>query len=301
LLGRARRAHESRGEAEAAARIVGLEVGIAQNTPDETALVVEQARILRDELFDEEGARVANLRILELAPDEPNASAAVSEGEEKRSRWQELCQTYLDEASSAPDDVYKSSMLMHAAEMEVRFGGENPDLAAAVERLEQAVRLDPSNDKAGRLLELVHRRAGKWEEVARVLERLADRAETVEQRVGASVRLARVYAQHLSDQERAARAYEGALRQNPNHAEAHYQLGVVLEARGDRPAAADAFVKATQANPQMAYAHFYAAMNFYEAKRVDRMATYFENFLKLAPNAPERPAVESIMRTVRGR
>jgi hypothetical protein len=31
------------------------------------------------------------------------------------------------------------------------------------------------------------------------------------------------------------------------------------------------------------------------------MAVYFENFLKLAPNAPERPAVLSIMKTVRGR
>ena len=75
----------------------------------------------------------------------------------------------------------------------------------------------------------------------------------------------------------------------------------MLEARGDRPAAADAFAKATEANPQMAYAHYRAGMNFYEAKRVDRMAQYFENFLRLAPNAPERPAVESIMRTVRGR
>jgi tetratricopeptide (TPR) repeat protein len=91
------------------------------------------------------------------------------------------------------------------------------------------------------------------------------------------------------------------VERNAGLAEAQYQLGTVLEARGDRPAAAEAFVKATQANPQMAYAHFYAAMNYYEAKRVDRMATYFENFLKLAPNAPERPAVESIMRTVRGR
>src|SRR5689334_13418137 len=109
LLGRARRAHESRGEGEAAARLIGLEVGIAQNTPDEAALVVEQARILREDLFDEEGALVANLRILELAPDEPNATAAISESEEKQGRWQELCQTYLDEASSAPDDVYKSS------------------------------------------------------------------------------------------------------------------------------------------------------------------------------------------------
>jgi tetratricopeptide (TPR) repeat protein len=92
-----------------------------------------------------------------------------------------------------------------------------------------------------------------------------------------------------------------AVERNQGLAEAQYQLGMVLEARGDRPGAAEAFVKATQANPQMAYAHYYAAMNYYEAKRVDRMATYFENFLKLAPNAPERPAVESIMRTVRGR
>jgi tetratricopeptide (TPR) repeat protein len=99
----------------------------------------------------------------------------------------------------------------------------------------------------------------------------------------------------------ALEAARTAVERNAGLAEAHYQLGRVLEARGERPAAADAFARATQANPQMAYAHFYAAMNYYEAKRVDRMATYFENFLKLAPNAPERPAVESIMRTVRGR
>jgi tetratricopeptide (TPR) repeat protein len=103
------------------------------------------------------------------------------------------------------------------------------------------------------------------------------------------------------NREAALEAARAAVDRNADLAEAHYQLGVVLEARGDRPAAADAFARATQANPQMAYAHYYAAMNFYEAKRVDRMAIYFENFLKLAPNAPERPAVESIMRTVRGR
>ena len=88
---------------------------------------------------------------------------------------------------------------------------------------------------------------------------------------------------------------------NARLAEAQYQLGMVLDARGDNPGAAEAFARATEANPQMAYAHYYAGMNFYEAKRVDRMAVYFENFLKLAPNAPERPAVESIMRTIRGR
>ena len=96
-------------------------------------------------------------------------------------------------------------------------------------------------------------------------------------------------------------AARAAVARDAGLAAAQYQLGLALEVRGDNPAAADAFASAAAANPQMAYAHYNAGMNFYKAKRVDRMAVYFENFLKLAPNAPERPAVESIMRTLRGR
>jgi len=103
------------------------------------------------------------------------------------------------------------------------------------------------------------------------------------------------------DLDHALEAAERAVERNTGLAQAQYQLGLVLDVRGDNAAAAAAFAKAAEANPQMAYAHYYAGMNFYKAKRVDRMAVYFENFLKLAPNAPERPAVESIMRTVRGR
>ena len=84
-------------------------------------------------------------------------------------------------------------------------------------------------------------------------------------------------------------------------AEARFQLGLVESARNNQQQAADAFAKAAELNPQMAYAHYEAGMAFYKAKKVDRMAVYFENFLKLAPNAPERPAVQSIMKTIRGR
>jgi len=86
-----------------------------------------------------------------------------------------------------------------------------------------------------------------------------------------------------------------------NLASARYQLGLVESARNKPAEAAEAFAKAADLDPQMAYAHYEAGMAYYKAKRVDRMAVYFENFLKLAPNAPERPAVQSIMRTVRGR
>jgi tetratricopeptide (TPR) repeat protein len=84
-------------------------------------------------------------------------------------------------------------------------------------------------------------------------------------------------------------------------AQARFQLGLVEGARNNQAQAAAAFAKAAELDPQMAYAHYEAGMAFYKSKRVDRMAVFFENFLKLAPNAPERPAVQSIMRTVRGK
>ena len=83
--------------------------------------------------------------------------------------------------------------------------------------------------------------------------------------------------------------------------EAHYQLGLVLAKREDWGAAADAFDRAADLNPALAYAHYYGGLMQYRAGRPDRMANHFEAFLRLAPEAPERPEVLQIMRTVRGR
>jgi len=103
------------------------------------------------------------------------------------------------------------------------------------------------------------------------------------------------------DLDAAEAAAKKAVEIDGNLAEARYQLGLVALARNNQQQAAEAFAKAAELNPQMAYAHYEAGMAFYKIKRVDRMAVYFENFLKLAPDAPEKPAVQSIMRTVRGK
>jgi tetratricopeptide (TPR) repeat protein len=220
IMARARRAHEARGEAEAVAALLALEVSIAEGTPDEVALVVEQAAVLRDQLFDEEGALIALLRVLELAPDDPGATASVSEGEEKRGRWRELCQTYLDEASTAPDDVYKSSMLMRAAEMELRFAGDEGSPERVRERLEDALRLDPGNDRAEKMLERIYRTAERWSDVARVLGQVATSSADPASRASASIRLARVQGSRLADAARAAAVYERLLQEQPTQADA---------------------------------------------------------------------------------
>jgi tetratricopeptide (TPR) repeat protein len=128
-------------------------------------------------------------------------------------------------------------------------------------------------------------------------DRLADLPEDSPwNRIGISGR------QLLADDTDGARdAAQQAVDRDGNLAEAHYQLGLVLARRQEWAAAAQAFDRAADLSPSMAYAHYYGGLMHYRANRPDRMANHFEYFLKLAPNAPERPEVMQIMKTVRGR
>jgi tetratricopeptide (TPR) repeat protein len=86
-----------------------------------------------------------------------------------------------------------------------------------------------------------------------------------------------------------------------NTAEANFQLGLVHARRQEWREAADAFDRASDSDPSNAYAHYYGGLMQYRAGRHDRMAIHFEQFLRLAPDAPERPEVLQIMKTIRGR
>ena len=98
--------------------------------------------------------------------------------------------------------------------------------------------------------------------------------------------------------EAAARAAVALDETSPS---AHYQLGLVQGRKRAYSDAAAAFEAAIARAPTFAYAHYYAGLSHYQVGRTDKMAIAFEAFLKLAPEAPERARVESIMRTLRGR
>ena len=103
------------------------------------------------------------------------------------------------------------------------------------------------------------------------------------------------------DVEGATASARQAVALNDGMAETHYQLGLVLAKRQDWASAAAEFDRVSDLNPSNAYAHYYGGLMHYRANRPDRMANHFEQFLKLAPDAPERPEVTQIMKTVRGR
>ena len=83
--------------------------------------------------------------------------------------------------------------------------------------------------------------------------------------------------------------------------EAHYQRGLALSVRQDMANAAAAFEKATELDPSWADAHYYAGLAYSKVKRIDMTASHFDTFLRLAPQSPSRPEVQSIMKTLSGR
>jgi tetratricopeptide (TPR) repeat protein len=95
--------------------------------------------------------------------------------------------------------------------------------------------------------------------------------------------------------ESARRAVELA----PDGFHAHYQLGLVQSLRDDYAGASASFDRATQIDGNDAYAHYYAGLAYNKIRRMDLMARHFKTFLSLAPEAPERGQVQTILKTLR--
>lgn len=80
---------------------------------------------------------------------------------------------------------------------------------------------------------------------------------------------------------------------------AWYQLGIVKSLMGDFNGAASDLERAVEIDGNQAYAHYYAGVAFNKARKIDAMSRHFRAFVSLAPEAPERPQVEAILRTLR--
>lgn len=145
---------------------------------------------------------------------------------------------------------------------------------------------------AGQILIKLHR----GDEARQEFQRLTDAGDPVLALVGQS---ATALLDNQND--RAVELAEQAVAQGPDRFHAHYQLGHAKSQFQDWAACAEAFHQAATLDPSFAYAHYYAGLSYSRIRRADRTSEHFERFLKQAPNAPERAAVESLMRTLRGR
>jgi tetratricopeptide (TPR) repeat protein len=219
LLSAARERHASRGEAEAVVRIYDLCAAESSGTAAEVSFLQQRAAVLLTELFAGLPAIATLARAASLPQADAGLEAELEALQARAAGWRDQAASYHAEAESAPDDLYRSAMIMRAAEAEICFA-EEPRVPAIVENLEMALRLDPSNLPASRLLEVIYRRAGDTAGLVRVLERTADRAPSQEARVAAGIRLGRYLVHTLRDEEFAAHAFDRVLESDPENADA---------------------------------------------------------------------------------
>jgi tetratricopeptide (TPR) repeat protein len=157
-----------------------------------------------------------------------------------------------------------------------------------------------SGDEQPRVTYLVaqsHQKLGHRDEARQVYGQLADRGDADPWHdIGRSA-----VALLAPDAAAAVDAATQAAAHGDSLAEAHFQRGLALSARQDMANAAAAFEKATELDPSWAEAHYYAGLAYSKAKRIDMTASHFDAFLKLAPQSPSRPEVQSIMKTLSGK
>ena len=81
---------------------------------------------------------------------------------------------------------------------------------------------------------------------------------------------------------------------------AHYQLGYAAALSNDFGLASQSMERAAELKPDFAYAHYWAGQMFQKQRNMSKAAEHYRRFLDLAPDAPDRAAVQSILRTLRG-
>ena len=92
-----------------------------------------------------------------------------------------------------------------------------------------------------------------------------------------------------------ARAAAAAYPESPF---VQYELGLSYAVRSDFASAARMFDACIATAPTFAYAYYQSALAYQHLDRADVMTNRFDRFVRLAPNAPERPEVDSVLRTI---
>ena len=98
------------------------------------------------------------------------------------------------------------------------------------------------------------------------------------------------------DAGRAMELLNRAIELNSNSAEAYHYRGMVKTQQKDFEGAIADLEKAVELDPSRAYTHYYLGLAYNGVKRPDQMARHLQEFLNMAPNAPDADKVRSVMK-----
>ncbi|MDW8362655.1 MAG: tetratricopeptide repeat protein [Myxococcales bacterium] len=234
LLELARVGHEQRWELRAAAWLIEVELPLVAGDPDlAAALLKELARLRREELLDDRGAREALARAAQLRPGDTELADAIEQIDEAIASWKEVSRRLVEEADAATEPALRLGLLVRAASLVWQHGPRNKkNRDREVDRLfEAALGVDPAHGRTVRLYTETLRQRGRWEDLVRVLLQGAEHARARDERLALRLRAARTLARKLAKADEAAQQYAAVLDLAPGHEEA---LGFLVAYYTDR-------------------------------------------------------------------
>src|SRR5262249_2841418 len=125
-LDEARRTFRDRGGVELVSQLYEAELGATTSRPRRADLLLEQGRLLFEELHDEPRAVAAFKDVLKLRPEDGTAQELLAHIGLVRENWERIVKKYLDEAKVSTDRQLTTGLYLSVAETYARYGGEAP-------------------------------------------------------------------------------------------------------------------------------------------------------------------------------
>ncbi|MCB9626668.1 MAG: tetratricopeptide repeat protein [Sandaracinaceae bacterium] len=219
LIELARGRHEQRGEHQAAAWLIDVEIGMSDDDPDfQLALLKELGRLRAEELMDTAGA-IEAFSLAQSLREEDDTAEQIEQLEAAEKSWREIADRFIAEAEDASDPSLKASMLVRAAALSWQF--RKKGRAKEVDTLfAQALEAEPGNTRAARLFGITLRDRKKFDALGPMLMNTAENARNRDEKVSLYIHAARVFERETSDRDNAAICYERVLDFTPGQPDA---------------------------------------------------------------------------------
>jgi tetratricopeptide (TPR) repeat protein len=217
--------YETAGEWDRVVAVYEVMVAATEDPVRKTELLAKIADIHERRLAAFDNAFDAYTRALRVDPTNPDVIAHLDRLSEVTGRWSDLAVAYEAEVERVMDSRLQVEMLLRIGRI---YEEETHEVDKAIVAYRRVSEAEPDRKDGLVALDRLYTHTQNWAELADVLRREIRLADTEDQIIELTFRLAQILELAVGDMPRAVEAYQDILNANPAHAETREALERLL-------------------------------------------------------------------------